>query len=179
MLYVNSKISIQRRVGPMLSKLRQQKGFTMIELLIVVAIIGILATLVITNFRGAQAKTRDSKRQQAINSIHQKLEEYGQENSSYPDTVDASVLAGTDEKVFEDPDGNLIAVTTATAATLPTDPYTTATKPSGAQYSYLPYECTTDTSVTPNVTSCQSYVLYAWNESGEAGTDTSFIQKSL
>ncbi len=38
-----------------------KRGFTIIELLIVIAIIGILATLVLTNFQGAQAKARTSK----------------------------------------------------------------------------------------------------------------------
>ena len=41
--------------------LKKQKGFTLVELLIVIIIIGILATLVIVTFSGVQAKARDSR----------------------------------------------------------------------------------------------------------------------
>ena len=52
-------------------QLRKESGFTIIELLIVIAIIGILATLVLTNFQGAQAKGRDTVRKNDINSLYQ------------------------------------------------------------------------------------------------------------
>ena len=89
-----------------------QQGFTIIELLIVIAIIGILATLVLTNFQGAQARGRDTVRQNDINSLYQKLEEYYNENGGYPDgNLDNTVLPGTDAGAFTDADGANIAYT--------------------------------------------------------------------
>lgn len=40
----------------------QRKGFSLVEILTVVAVIGILATIITVNFMGAKAKSRDSKR---------------------------------------------------------------------------------------------------------------------
>ncbi|MEO8863266.1 MAG: prepilin-type N-terminal cleavage/methylation domain-containing protein, partial [Candidatus Saccharimonadales bacterium] len=40
----------------------KQQGFTIVELLIVIVVIGILAALVITTFTGIQQKGRDTER---------------------------------------------------------------------------------------------------------------------
>ena len=86
-------------------KLQQklQAGFTIIELLIVIAIIGILATLVLTNFQGAQAKGRDTVRKNDINSLYQKLEEYYNENGYYPNSdLAAATFPGIDAGALAD-----------------------------------------------------------------------------
>lgn len=59
-------------------------GFTIIELLIVVVIIGILSTLVITTYSGVQAKNRNSDRQASIDTIQGQLETYYVQYSKYP-----------------------------------------------------------------------------------------------
>ena len=46
-----------------------KKGFTLIELLIVIAIIGILATLAVVAFTGVQQRSRDSKRVADIRAV--------------------------------------------------------------------------------------------------------------
>lgn len=106
----------------MLNQLRKERGFTIIELLIVIAIIGILATLVLTNFQGAQAKGRDTVRKNDINSLYQKLEEYYNENGSYINTAittaNASTLfPGIDGGAVTDEDGTVISTTFSTSTT--------------------------------------------------------------
>jgi type IV pilus assembly protein PilA len=53
----------------MLSKLRSKKGFTLIELMIVVAIIGILAAIAIPNFLKFQAKSKQSEAKTNLGGI--------------------------------------------------------------------------------------------------------------
>ncbi|MFH1426232.1 MAG: prepilin-type N-terminal cleavage/methylation domain-containing protein [Candidatus Kerfeldbacteria bacterium] len=61
-----------------------QKGFTLIELLIVVAIIGLLATLAIVSLTSAQQRARDTKRVADAKAIQTALELYWNANADYP-----------------------------------------------------------------------------------------------
>jgi prepilin-type N-terminal cleavage/methylation domain-containing protein len=63
-----------------------KKGFTMIELMVVVAIIGILATLILASLGGAKAKTRDARRLSDIKEFQGALENYFAEHGHYPYT---------------------------------------------------------------------------------------------
>ncbi len=66
----------------MLSKLRSKKGFTLIELMIVVAIIGILAAIAIPNFLKFQAKSKMSEAKTNLGAIYTgQLAYFGEQNS--------------------------------------------------------------------------------------------------
>lgn len=60
------------------------KGFTLIEILIVVAIIGILASIVLVNVRGFRAKGQDARRIADIRTIQNGLELYYSSEGKYP-----------------------------------------------------------------------------------------------
>lgn len=61
------------------------KGFTIVELLIVVVVIAILAAITIVAFSGIQTRARDSARDTAARSIRQALEHYKTDNNElYP-----------------------------------------------------------------------------------------------
>ena len=64
--------------------LKDKKGFTIVELLIVIVVIGILATLVIVTFTGIQQKGRNSQRQTDINAINSHVEAFQAQNGAYP-----------------------------------------------------------------------------------------------
>ena len=68
----------------MISLKRKQSGFTIVELLIVIVVIGILAAIVITTFTGVQKKGRDADRKSDINAIYSQVEVYFAQNSKYP-----------------------------------------------------------------------------------------------
>ncbi len=61
-----------------------QKGFTIIELLVVIVIIGILVALTLPNLFSAQARGRDSDRKNELKNLQQKLETYFNDNDGYP-----------------------------------------------------------------------------------------------
>ena len=60
------------------------KGFTIVELLIVIVIIGILATIGFVAFSGAQNKANKSKAEATIGQVKAKLGEYYATNNTYP-----------------------------------------------------------------------------------------------
>lgn len=62
----------------------RDKGFTLVELIIVIAIIGILATISIVGFGRYQADTRDARRSSSANVIVEALEKYYDVNGEYP-----------------------------------------------------------------------------------------------
>jgi type II secretion system protein G len=64
--------------------LKKQGGFTLLELLIVIVIIGILALLIIPNITSAPKKARDTKRKTDITTLRKGLEEYFVNNNVYP-----------------------------------------------------------------------------------------------
>lgn len=153
---------------------KAQKGFTIIELLIVIAIIAILALLVINNIVGANAKARDSQRITDVKSIATKLEEFYNDNGSYPSTFDNTTLAGLDEQALLDPNGgNSITINAGVAtATLADGVAAPTSDPSnGASYIYIPFNC--------NGTACTGFRLKTFIEKPNTTIQNPHVIKSL
>lgn len=110
----------------MREKLRKSEaGFTLIELMVVILIIGLLATIVVQNLRSATDKAKRVKAQADVAQIKSGLDRYYLDNGSYP-TSDQG-LAGL--------------VSTPTAGNVPKDwggPYLEKIPPDpwGNQYFY-------------------------------------------
>ncbi len=78
------------------TKKRNQKGFTLIELMIVVVIIGILAALAIPRFMRATTKSKQSEAKQVLKQIYTMQHSYRQEYNAYwGNGITASAAAGT------------------------------------------------------------------------------------
>ncbi|OGY25906.1 MAG: hypothetical protein A2Z24_02385 [Candidatus Woykebacteria bacterium RBG_16_44_10] len=67
---------------------RKSFGFTLVELLIVIAIIGILISVGLASFRRAQTQTRDGQRKADLENIAGALEQYYSDNNEYPTSLD-------------------------------------------------------------------------------------------
>ncbi|HKV56615.1 MAG TPA: type II secretion system major pseudopilin GspG [Candidatus Binataceae bacterium] len=65
---------------------RVQDGFTLIELMVVILIIGLLATIVVQNLRSATDKAKRVKAQADIAQIKSALDRYYLDAGSYPST---------------------------------------------------------------------------------------------
>lgn len=68
------------------------RGFTIVELAVVVIIIGILATISVVTYGVIQADARDSKRQSDVIIMMSQLKKYYDENGTYPTDTDAFVV---------------------------------------------------------------------------------------
>lgn len=67
---------------------KKNRGFTLLELLVVVAIIGLLASVILASLSKVREKARDSYRRQALVQLRTALELYRDKNNAYPSTSD-------------------------------------------------------------------------------------------
>lgn len=150
----------------MTSLKRKQSGFTIIELLIVIIVIGILATLVITTFSGIQRNARNRTREADVNALHSQLEYYYGQNGVYP------TLANVNDPVFRDDE---LKGLDSGALSDPSNPTveTLVAAPAAGSYAYA--VLADDNTACDNSTKdCTKYTLTATYEGG--GT---FVKNSL
>jgi len=100
----------------------KNKGFTLIEMLIVITIIAILASLILVGMGGARAKTRDSRRIADLHNVMNALELYYARYSYYPDASDWGTLT------------NALTTGGVGVSRIPQDPLNTS--PSAKSYYY-------------------------------------------
>ena len=80
--------------------MKSEKGFTIVELLIVVVIIGILAAIVIVAYNGVTNRAKSSKSASTEVSLQKKLEAYNAENGNYPATYNLLTGAASTTSYF-------------------------------------------------------------------------------
>lgn len=67
-----------------IKSIRKDRGFTIVELLIVIVVIAILAAITIVAYNGIQNRAKASAGQAAANALMKKVEAYNTVNSAYP-----------------------------------------------------------------------------------------------
>ncbi len=94
-----------------INSIRKDRGFTIVELLIVIVIIAILAAIIIVAYNGITNRAHASAAKQAAQNVVNKAEAYNAEEGSYPATFGA-LTSATSDKSYQ---------LVSTAATLNTD----------------------------------------------------------
>lgn len=73
----------------------KKRGFTLLELLVVIGIIALLVSFAAVSYNAAQVRTRDARRKADLNSVKEALEQYYASNSFVYPTGDCKVPAQT------------------------------------------------------------------------------------
>ena len=82
---------------------RTQSGFTLIELMIVMAIIGILITLAIPSFVGAVRHAREAALKEDLQTLRTAIDTYTMDKQKGPQSLDDLVQDGYIRAIPEDP----------------------------------------------------------------------------
>ena len=121
----------------MISTYKKNKGFTIIELLIVIVVIGILATIGFVAYGNVTKSARDSDRQADAGNIAKKAEEGYAKDGQYPADVAALVaLGGLDGKTTTSPKGGSLTDGGTTGTTCDTSAPTSGSDSTGDFYCY-------------------------------------------
>jgi len=78
-----------------------KKGFTIVELLVVIVVIGILVGITIVSYGAIQQRARDSERSSDITQIKIALDKYYAEKSTYPIVCSGPYACAADQLTTE------------------------------------------------------------------------------
>lgn len=159
----------------MISLKKRNQGFTIVELLIVIVVIGILAALVITAYGGIQGKARNSKRSNDINALQTQIEAFYSQNNYYPSLTDlnsatwrATNMKSLEKVALVDPSTNCDPAVSSTCV---------AATPAAKIYAYAVSD-SGGASCEATDTNCAQYTLTATYE-GTVNNQTTYVKKNL
>ena len=79
---------------------QKQTGFTIVELLVVIVVIGILASITIVSYNGVQERAKTASVQSSATDVAGKLEVYNSDKGAYPTTLAQFTAATTSTQPY-------------------------------------------------------------------------------
>jgi type II secretion system protein G len=167
--------------------MKMKKAFTLIELLIVVAIIAILAAIAVPNFLEAQTRAKVSRAKSDMRTSATALEAYMVDNNKYPFChrfgIALSNLDNSPSVVLESLSTPIAYITTAAFK----DPflYKGRFSAASAQATAALASATPITAATDRAALYNTYIYQAWNDiqrcslPGDSFTDPNDLSKSM
>lgn len=93
-----------------------RRGFSTVEVLVVIAVIGVLTTIGVVSYNRYRLDARDAQRESQLTTVADALERYFQNNGEYPscasmtqdpNVIVANILPGVDPNLFVSPSSGL------------------------------------------------------------------------
>lgn len=81
---IEFKVSVFEVLGSMIIAHKSTSGFTLIELMVVIAIIGLLASTILANMQNTRVRGQNAQRISEVSELMKSLELYRNNNSGYP-----------------------------------------------------------------------------------------------
>ena len=82
---------------------RRERGFTLIELMVVAAIIGILASMAVVQLRQTPQRAKEAALKENLYVLRNVIDQYFTDKGKYPDALQALVTDGYIRKIPVDP----------------------------------------------------------------------------
>ena len=151
----------------MIFKSSKFRGFTVVELLVVIVVIGILSTVAAVSYRGVQRDARDSERETDIQIIMASLERFYDENGHYPGGTAVTGASGGTAGYFQNTLGVPVQALTTPGSTSTSIVHGATTWGDSSnfihtRYTYTPY---TSANGACSMASCVKYSLRYKKES--------------
>jgi len=147
----------------------KQKGFTIVELLVVIVVIGILAAITVVSYTGITQKANTTKALSNAQSVQNIGEIYAAENTYYPTTITAFNGGSVTAKL---PSGVTVVAGVATTPTTPaTDPLA-ALATAALRTTTVTYVCSGGTAAAGNCAGNTGGKITFWDFSTNAVSTT-------
>src|SRR6188768_1275958 len=96
---------------------RRERGFTLVELLIVISLISILAAMGLVQYRNSVVSTKEAVLQTDLFRMRDAIDQYYADKGKYPSSLDSLVSDGYMRRIPEDP----VTKSTDTWQTIPAE----------------------------------------------------------